>query len=113
MADEKPHGVHDLGGLPAGAVPREEHELAFWEKRVDAMLWLLARKRLMTVDELRRGIESLPPEDYRRMSYYERWTASIARIMVEHGVVTEAELDARMAAIQARAQAADAAQKPS
>jgi hypothetical protein len=47
------------------------------------------------------------------MSYYERWTASIARIMVEHGVVTEAELDARMAAIQARAQAADAAQKPS
>jgi nitrile hydratase subunit beta len=106
MTEPTKRGVHDLGGLPAGPVPRAEHELAFWEKRVDATLQLLARKRLMTVDELRRGIESLPPEDYDRMSYYERWTASIARIMVEHGVVTQRELDERVAALDARAKAA-------
>ncbi len=105
MTEPTKRGVHDLGGLPAGPVPRAEHELAFWEKRVDAMLQLLARKRLMTVDELRRGIESLPAEDYDRMSYYERWIASIARIMVEHGVVTQRELDERVAALEARAKA--------
>jgi hypothetical protein len=91
-----PHrGVHDLGGLAAGAVPREEHELAFWEKRVDATMQLLVRKGLMTVDELRRGIESLPPEDYARLSYYERWADSIARLMIERGVISEGELAAR------------------
>jgi hypothetical protein len=102
MIEPAARGVHDLGGLPAGQVPRDEHELAFWEKRVDAMLQLLVRKRLMTVDELRRGIESLPREDYDRLGYYERWAASIARIMVEHGVVTQAELDARVTALAAR-----------
>lgn len=104
MSDTAPRGVHDLGGLPAGPVPRAEHELAFWEKRVDAMLQLLVRKGLMTVDELRRGIESLPADDYGRMSYYERWAASIALIMVEHGVIGRAELDARIGQLVAGAQ---------
>jgi hypothetical protein len=107
MGEAPKRGVHDLGGLPAGPVPRAEHALAFWEKRIDAIMQLLVRKELMTVDELRRGIESLPAADYERLSYYERWTASIARIMAERGVVSETELAAREAAIAARAAAAE------
>lgn len=44
---------HDMGGLPAGPVEATEHDYALWEKRVDALLVLLTRKGLMSVDELR------------------------------------------------------------
>ena len=37
----------------------------------------------MNVDELRRGIESMPPEEYERASYYERWLFSVETILVE------------------------------
>lgn len=104
MAEEQYHSHHDLGGRPAGPVDRSEHESAFWEKRVDAIMMLLTGKerRLMTVDELRRGIESLAPDAYDKLSYYERWIASIAGILVEKGVLTKAELDARIATLQTK-----------
>ncbi len=107
MADdtEAPRGVHDLGGLPGGTIDRAEHDATFWEQRVDAMLTLLAdrKRRLMDTAELRRGIESLGPDAYESLSYYERWAASVATIMVEKGVIGQAELDARIAALKARA----------
>ena len=94
---------HDMGGLPAGPVDKSEHDYALWEKRVDAILVTLVQdKRLMRVDELRRGIESLAPDVYDRLSYYERWIASIAKVLVEKGVFDQAELDARVAEIAAR-----------
>ena len=94
---------HDMGGLPAGPVEKSEHDYALWEKRIDAMLvTLIQDKRLMRVDELRRGIESLAPDVYDRLSYYERWIASIAKVLVEKGVFSQAELDARIARIAAR-----------
>lgn len=73
-----PRGVHDLGGLPAGPVAKTEHDYAPWEKRVDALLILLSKKdcRQMTVDELRRNIETLGPDAYDTMTYYERWMHS-------------------------------------
>ena len=93
---------HDMGGLPAGKVEPTTHDYALWEKRVDAMLVLLSDKQrgLLTVDELRRGIESLAPDAYDTMTYYERWMHSIATILVERGVVTRAEIDQRIAALR-------------
>jgi len=92
-----------MGGLPAGRVEKIEHDYALWEKRVDAMLVLLSdnKRRLMNTDMLRRGIESLPPDAYDRMSYYERWMHSIRTMMLERGVVTEAELAERIARLRA------------
>ena len=62
-------GHHDMGGEPAGPIEKTEHDYAPWEKRVDALLVLLSRKdrRLMTVDELRRNIESLGADAYDKM----------------------------------------------
>lgn len=101
-------GVHDIGGLPGGPVDMSAHDHAFWEKRIDAVLRLLiAQKKLMTVDELRRGIESLDGNAYESLSYYERWTASIALILTEKGILSQDEIDARIAAIKARAEAAE------
>jgi hypothetical protein len=91
-------GYHDIGGLPLGEVERSQHDHAFWEKRVDAMLVLLSRKGLITTDELRLGIETLGADAYERLSYYERWIASITRALVARGVITTDELGRRMAA---------------
>lgn len=92
---------HDMGGLPAGPVERAEHDTAPWEKRVDAILRLLAdpRRGLITTDELRRGIEELGPGAYDEMSYYERWIASVTNNLLEKGVLTVDELGRRMAEI--------------
>lgn len=95
---------HDMGGLDAG--PIDQHEVADepWQKRVKAVVQLLVRNpnSPMNVDELRRGIEDLPPEDYDRLGYYERWTRSTTAILTEKGVFSEAELDAEMAEIEQR-----------
>lgn len=97
-----PRAYHDMGGLRAGKVKRAEHDFSLWEKRVDAMMVLLSdkKRRLMNTDMLRRGIESLPPDAYDRMSYYERWIHSITTMMLERGVVTRGELDARIARLR-------------
>lgn len=97
-------GYHDLGGLPLGPVEFDEHDYALWEKRVDAMLVLLSKKGIITVDELRLGIETLGADAYERLSYYERWIASIVRALMARGIITTDELGRRMAAAAARAE---------
>jgi hypothetical protein len=94
---------HDMGGLPAGPVERIEHDYALWEKRVDAMMILLSSRGLMTVDELRRNIESLGLEAYDRMTYYERWMHAVAQAMVQRGVVSLDELGRKIAEVEGRA----------
>ena len=99
-----PRGHHDMGGLPAGAVEPAEHDYALWEKRVDALMALLSHKdrRLITVDELRRNIESLGPEAYDKMSYYERWIYAITQTLLQRGAITVDELVRKIEAIRAR-----------
>ena len=92
------HAVHDRGGQPTDApIDRSEHELADWELLADALVGALLRGRLMNVDELRRGIESMPPEDYEHASYYERWLHSMETILTEKGVLEPGEVDRRLA----------------
>jgi hypothetical protein len=97
-----------MGGLPAGAVDRGEHDHPLWEKRVDALMVLLSApsRRLLRVDELRRNVEALPPEAYDKMSYYERWISAIANTLLQRGVVTADELGRKMEEVAARASGA-------
>ncbi len=104
MSEGEAHrGYHDMGGDQAGAIDQEGHAYLLWEKRIDAMMVLLSgpEKKLIRVDELRRAIESLGPDVYEDLSYYERWTAAITALMLEKGVVSQAELDAKVAAMKA------------
>ncbi len=98
-------GHHDMGGLPAGPVELSEHDHALWEKRVDALMVLLSQKgrQLLTVDELRRNIESIGGDAYETMSYYERWIFAITQTMIQRGVVSIDELNRKMAEVEARA----------
>ncbi len=95
---------HDVGGLEAGPIDTEEHPPEPWEKRVRVMLQLLRRPQppLMTLDELRRGIEDLGAHDYNRLSYHECWTASIAHILLQKGVISVEELGSKMAEVETR-----------
>jgi len=90
---------HDMGGLPAGPVGRDEHEYAAWEKRVDALMMLLSHKdrQLVKVDELRRNIEGLGADAYDRMGYYERWMHAIVQTLIQRGVISIDELGRKMA----------------
>lgn len=91
-------GVHDRGGLPTDErIDRSEHTLEDWEVLTDALAGALARRGLVNVDELRRGIESIPPAEYERASYYERWLSSLETILTEKGVLAAGELDRRAA----------------
>ena len=96
-------GYHDLGGEPAGAVPKEEHELPLWEKRIEALLVLLTRKKILRIDENRRGLESIGKEVYMSLSYAERRILSISNNLILKGVITVDELASKLAEIERRA----------
>ena len=89
--------MHDRGGRPTDApIDRSEHELADWELLTDALVGALGGAGVMNVDELRRGIESMPPDEYERAGYYERWLFSVETILTEKGVLAPGELEARL-----------------
>lgn len=104
-AGARPIGPHDLGGADAGPVDREEHDLAYWERMVDAMVRLLLAKGVYDdTAQLREGIEALGPDVYHQLSYYERWAASAARKCQLEGLVGQEELERRMREIAGRGQ---------
>jgi hypothetical protein len=89
--------VHDRGSWPTDApIDRSEHELEDWEVLTDALVGALSSNRVMNVDELRRGIETMPAEEYEGASYYERWLYSAETILTEKGVLEAGELDRRL-----------------
>ena len=89
--------THDRGGWPTGApIERGDHDLADWEVLMDAIVGALGQNGAMNVDELRRGIESMPPAAYENASYYERWLFAAETILEEKDVIAPGELDARV-----------------
>ncbi len=96
-------GVHDMGGLPSDEpIDRSTHEWADWEHTANALVGVLRRRGVMNVDELRRGIEAMDPEEYMASSYYERWSASLETLLVEKGILSSEEIDAREAEMEER-----------
>ena len=98
--------VHDRGGWPPDepveSIDQSEHQLMDWERRMDALHGVLGAKGLRTTDEMRRAIESLEPQHYESLSYYERWAAALEILMVEKGVLTTEEIDRMAAELEAR-----------
>src|SRR5262245_33640109 len=92
-------GVHDLGGMQSfGPVEHEENEPVFhaaWEAAVVAMMRAGGARGVYNIDEFRHGIERMNPAHYLSATYYEKWLEGIARLFVEKGVVTQADLEAR------------------
>ena len=78
------------------AVDTEPHALTDFDKEVDALRQILGLRKIMSVDELRRGIEAIPEAEYHRLTYYQRWIRSITDTLLRKGVITEAELRAAL-----------------
>lgn len=95
---------HDMGGDAAGPVDRHEHVPTMTERRIDAMMLLLRQqpRAFWVTDENRRTIESLTPETYADSSYYEKWCLALKGLLVEKGVLTEAEIAAKLKEVKAR-----------
>ena len=98
-SDDPRRAHHDMGGVAkfmCQSIDIEPHTLTPFDKRVDALRQLLSAKGLMSVDELRRGIEELSEAEYHALTYYERWIRSIRATLVRKGVVTEAQVQAAL-----------------
>jgi hypothetical protein len=100
--------VHDVGGMDFGPIDRHEHDLALWEKRVDAIAILMVGRKTAayTLDAKRRVIEDYGEQQYDATTYYEKWVRSIRNLLVEQNIATPAEIEAKMADVRARMKAA-------
>lgn len=97
---ESSRAHHDMGGIPkylCETIDTEPHQLDDFDREVDALRQILAIKGLLTVDELRRGIEAIPEAEYHRLTYYQRWIRSLTETLMRRGVLGEGELRARLA----------------
>jgi nitrile hydratase subunit beta len=91
------NGVHDMGGMQnMGPIQYEKDEPVFhaeWEGRVYALTRAMRAWRKWSLDTDRHALETMPPADYLRMGYYERWFARLAAHVVKFGFVTSAEIE--------------------
>jgi nitrile hydratase len=91
------NGVHDMGGMQnMGPIDCEKNEPVFhsdWEARTHALNRAVRALGKWNLDMDRHELELLPPADYLRMSYYERWAVRLAEQVVRFGLVTQKELE--------------------
>jgi nitrile hydratase len=94
------NGIHDLGGMDGfGPVAVEAHEPAFheaWERVVFGFTVAVLGRGIGSGNAYRHGVERMDPAHYLLAPYYERMMTGIATMLVDHGVITRAELDTRV-----------------
>ena len=96
--------ISDLGGQLAGSIDVTEHEPTLSERRIDAMMMLLRSKprSFWVTDENRRAIEGLEPKTYAESAYYERWVLAMRGLLIEKGVLSKAEIEAKLGEVKSR-----------
>ena len=77
----------------ARPLDRKHEEFAYWEQQIDAVLTLLHKRGLMNVHQLRQGIESIDKSIYNKLTYYERWAISIAKLCLESRLLSQDDLN--------------------
>ena len=90
--------IHDMGGMDGfGPMEPEDNEPVFhhrWEGRVFALTRAVGRwGRGRNWPGFRFTLESIPPDQYLRMSYYERWFHMMTSRLLGSGLLTETELE--------------------
>ena len=92
------NGVHDMGGMDGfGKVEVEPNEPPFhekWEGRVLAMQRAMGYAGAWHIDDSRYAQETLPPQVYLAVSYYQRWELAMEKNLLARGLVTAGELAA-------------------
>lgn len=92
------NGGHDLGGMHGLGVINPESETdepVFhhpWERRVFALTLATGFLGHWNLDQSRHARERQHPIDYLRNTYYENWLAGLQTLLIDSGLLTEAEL---------------------
>ena len=91
-------GGHDLGGKQGlGPInPEDESEEpvfhAEWERRMFALTLATGMLGKWNIDQSRFARERQHPVDYLKNSYYENWYEGTTTLLLEQGLISEAEL---------------------
>jgi len=88
-------GYHDIGGEKAAEIPKTELPWLHWEKQTEAVRNLLGdgTRRIVSLDEMRRGFESFGEDRYKQLSFYRRRLEAMLDILIEKDVITRQEYD--------------------
>jgi nitrile hydratase len=79
-----------------GPIRPETDEPVFhnaWEGRVYVLTRAIGAWRKWNIDTGRWYIERIPPADYLRMSYYERWFTRLIELLITTGLVSRREIE--------------------
>ena len=102
------NGIHDMGGMHGfGKVEPEPNEPPFhsrWEGRALALNRAMSFTKVWNIDRSRSRIEQMPPTEYLRASYYEKWLWRLEKLLVDTGMVTREEIERRCAEMKQAAE---------
>ncbi len=89
--------VHDMGGRfgDGPVIPDAQDAPVFheeWHARALAVTLAAGALGQWNLDISRHARERLAPTDYARFSYYEKWIAALADLLVDRGVLTREDL---------------------
>lgn len=96
--------VHDMGGrfgdgpVDPGTPEDPKFELD-WHPRAMALTLATGALGSWSIDMSRRARENVAPKDYARFTYYEKWMAGVADLLVETGLLTREELAGEVEAV--------------
>ena len=97
------NGAHDLGGMHGfGPIDPEPDEPVFhaeWERRAFAITLAMGFYGAWNLDKSRFARESMDPAEYLNTSYYEHWLHGLQELLIENNLVSEQEIEQRMARI--------------
>lgn len=100
------NGIHDMGGMHGfGPIDPEPDEPVFhadWERSVYGLAAAMGPVADWTLDADRHALECIPGQRYLRLPYYGKWFVTMSRLLVEHGYITEEELESGRAQATAR-----------
>ena len=82
-----------------------------WERQANALRSVVQMAKITCTDELRRAAEDLG-ERYKDMHYFEITTSALRTVLLEKGMFTEQELNAKMDDIRARFNVPDEMESP-
>ncbi len=92
--------IHDMGGrFGDGPIPQKDDAQVFhsdWEAHAMAITVLSGAIGAWNIDASRHARETLRPRDYARFTYYEKWLAALADLLVKQGLATAEEIRAAL-----------------
>lgn len=93
------NSIHDCGGMEGfGPIVQEDDEPVFhhdWEARMFGLHWAIGCLGNWNIDEIRHSIERMGNQHYLETPYYEHWLVCNEILLVEKGIISAEELQAR------------------